>query len=197
MHKLASATIGVLILSTAGAFSQLITRPDPTPRLPPQAGQGIPVEDRQFISRAANLSEAEMEAGRLAFEKGNSPAIKEFGQRLVSEYEKLNQAVQELAKSNAVQVEPHPSKAQWQQELQRLGTLQAQGFDREFMKWQLQVHLALVKLYQTEASQSPETDLAKFAITSLTRIQRIFDQAKKLGSDLGASIDTVQAPPQY
>ena len=65
------------------------------------------------------------------------------------------------------------------------------------MKWQLQVHLALVKLYQTEASQSPETDLAKFAITSLTRIQRIFDQAKKLGSDLGASIDTVQAPPQY
>ena len=81
MRKLASATIGVLILSIAGAFSQLITRPDPTPRLPPQAGQGIPVEDRQFISRAANLSEAEMEAGRLAFEKGNSPAIKEFGQR--------------------------------------------------------------------------------------------------------------------
>ena len=67
-------------------------------------------------------------------------------------------------------MEPHPSKAQWRQELQRLGTLQAQGFDREFMKWQLQVHLALVKLYQTEASQSPETDLAKFAITSLTRI---------------------------
>jgi putative membrane protein len=197
MRKLASATIGVFILSNAGAFSQFITRPDPTPRLPPQAGQGLPVEDRQFIIRAIKLSEAQVEAGRLAAEKASTPAIKAFGQRLTTEYEKQRQAVAQLAQSKAVAVEEHPSKPQWQQELQQLGVLTGQEFDRAFLKWQLQMHLALVKLYQTEASQSPETDMAKFAITNLAKIQRVFDQAKRLGAEQGVSVDTVKAPPQY
>ena len=44
------------------------------------------------------------------------------------------------------------------------------------MAWQLQTHLALAELYQTEASNTSETELAKFAITSLNRIQARFDR---------------------
>lgn len=69
MRNLVSAAILILMLSSAAALAQVDIRPDPTPRLPPQAGQGLPVEDRQFISRAVNLSEAEIEAARLAADR--------------------------------------------------------------------------------------------------------------------------------
>ena len=77
-----------------------------------------------------------------------------------------------LRRAKRLRWREHPSKPQWQQELQQLGVLTDLEFDRAFLKWQLQMHLALVKLYQTEASQSPETDLAKFAITNLAQIRR-------------------------
>jgi predicted outer membrane protein len=115
----------------------------------------------------------------------------------VTEYEKQQQTVARLAQSKGVAMREHPSKPQWQLELERLAERTGQEFDRAFMKWQLQMHLALVNLYQAEASGSPETDMAKFAITTLVEIQRVFDQAKQLGAEQGVSIDTVKAPPQY
>jgi len=108
MRKLVIATLAMLALATATALSQGLTRPDPTPRLPPQAGQGLPVEETQFIIRAVNLSEAQIEAGRLASEKSSTPAIKAFGQRLVTEYEKQQQTVARLAQSKGVAVREHP-----------------------------------------------------------------------------------------
>ncbi len=81
--------------------------------------------------------------------------------------------------------------------MRRIGSLKGQEFDREYMSWQLRTHLALVNLYQTEASHSPELDLSKFAITTLVEIQRLFDQAKRLGAEYGVAIDTIKQPPQY
>ena len=40
-------------------------------------------------------------------------------------------------------------------------------------------------------------ELSKFAITTLNEIQKMFDQAKQLGTKQGVSIDTVRQPPQY
>ena len=75
--------------------------------------------------------------------------------------------------------------------------LSGQEFDREYLRWQLQMHLALVDLYQTEASQTPNSDLARFAILTLTAIQRRFDRAKQLGAEQGIAIGTIRQPPQY
>jgi putative membrane protein len=197
MRNWLPATAAILMLANTGALAQATLRPDPTPRVPQQAGQGLAAEDRQFISRAFNLSEAEIAAGRLAAEKASAPGIKEFAQRLVTEHEKLKGAVQQLAQKNGITIDPHASQSWWQGELQRIGNLSGPDFDREYMKWQLQTHLALVNLYQTQASASPQIELSKFAITTLEDIQKMFDQAKQLGAQLGVSINTVRQPPQY
>jgi predicted outer membrane protein len=197
MRNWLPATIAILMLTNTGAFAQANLRPDPTPRMPQQAGQGLPAEDRQFISRAFNLSEAEIAAGQLAIQKASAPGIKEFAQRLVTEHEKLKGEVQQIAQKNGITIDPHASQSWWQGELQRIGNLSGRDFDRDYMKWQLQTHLALVNLYQTQASASPQMELSKFAITTLEDIQKMFDQAKQLGAQQGVSIDTVRQPPQY
>lgn len=196
MRKLIFIT-AMILMAPGAALSQTSLLPDTPPRVPPQAGQGLPQEDRQFINRAFNLSEAEIEAGRLAAQKADTPALKDFGQRVAAAHEKLRQTVQQLAQKHDIRVEPHASREWWQGELKRIGGLQGQDFDRQYMDWQLKTHLALADLYQTQASQSPEQDLSKFAITGLAEIQKYFDEAKRLGGQYGVAIGTIKQPPQY
>jgi len=187
----------ILLLGSQQALGQANIRPETMPRLPPQPGQGLPLADQQFLGRAANLSEAEIEMGRLGAEKASSQGLKEISQQLATDHQKLRQSVQELAQKNRVTLQAHPSKQDWQRDLHRMRDLSGQEFDREYLRWQLQTHLALVDLYQTEASQTPETDLARFAIVTLTTIQHRFDRAKQLGAEQGVAIDTIRQPPQY
>ena len=44
------------------ARAQTRITPDPTPRLPPQPGQGMAVEDVRGLQRAARISDAQIEA---------------------------------------------------------------------------------------------------------------------------------------
>jgi predicted outer membrane protein len=197
MRKTLPAAAAILVLTGGAALGQANIRPDPTPRLPPQAGQGLPLEDRQLLERAVNLSEAEVEAGKLAAERSANPALKEFGQLMTAEHGKLRQSADEIARRNGIAVQPHASRDWWTGELRRIGGLAGPEFDREYLRWQLQAHLAMADLYQTQASHSALTDLSKFAITTLNLVQRHFDQAKRLGGQLGVAIDTVKQPPQY
>jgi predicted outer membrane protein len=197
MRKWLPVTGLILLLSNDAAFAQTSIRPDPTPRLPPQSGQGLPLEDRQFISRALNLSEAEIEAGRLAMQKASDPGIKEFSQRLATEHEKVRETLRQIAEKNGISVDPQASRPAWQGELQKIEGRSGADFDREYMTWQLHTHLATVNLYQVQASNTPQIELASFAITRLAEIQRLFDEAKRLGAKHGVAIETIKQPPQY
>jgi predicted outer membrane protein len=105
--------------------------------------------------------------------------------------------LRQLAEKNGITVDPSASQSKWQADLQRIEGLGGAEFDRDYMRWQLQTHLATVNLYQVQASNTPQMELASFAITRLAEIQRLFDQAKKLAARHGVAIDTVRQPPQY
>jgi len=187
----------MLSLTALPALPQANLRPDPAPRLPQQPGQGLALKDQQFIVRAANLSDAEIEAGKLAASKAPAADVKAFGERVAADHQKLRKAIADLAQKANVKVESHASRPTWQAELQRLQGLSGADFEREFLNWQLQVHLSLADMYQTQASNSPDTELAKFAIVSLKTVQDRFDEAKRLGGRYGLAANTIKQPPQY
>jgi predicted outer membrane protein len=187
----------IAALATGPALAQANLKPDTTPRLPPQAGQGLPFEDQQFLVRAANLSEAEAEAARLAIDKVSAGPVKEFAGHVAADHQKLREAAVSLAQKHQVKVEPHASRATWQADLARLRGQNGEAFERDFLQWQLQIHLSLVDLYQTEASNTPATELAQFAIVTLKEIQARFDEAKQLAAQRGITINTIRQPPQY
>lgn len=191
------STLAALLLAGSVALAQTNIRPDPTPRVPSQAGQGLPAEDQAFLSRASNLSAAQVELGKLAAQKGTDPGVNELGQNLVAEHEKLRQSLADLAKRSNAGVPAHESEAWWRGQTERLRGLSGQEFDREFVNLELQAGLALVSLYQVQASNTPQADLSKFAIVALLQIQKTFDRAKQLGGQFGLKVDTVRQPPQY
>lgn len=187
----------ILALASVQAMSQTSLKPETEPRLPPQAGQGLPLKDQQFIAQATDLSEAQIQAGQLAAEKAPAGPVKDFAAKLAADNEKLRKSLADLAQKNRTAIQPPASQPAWKADLQRLRGLSGPEFEREFLAWQLQMHVKLADLYQTQASSTPSTDLAQFAIVSLNRIQERFDEAKKLGAREGLTVDTVKQPPQY
>ena len=91
----------MLLFASQQALGQANIRPDTMPRLPPQPGQGLPIGDQRFLERAANLSDAEIEAGRLGAEKASSPGLKEISRQLTADHQKLRQSIQELAQKKS------------------------------------------------------------------------------------------------
>src|SRR5262245_19510452 len=61
--------------------------------------------DSSFIVTASSLGLLQVQLGKLAQQKGSSPAVKEFGQRMIAEYSKLNP---ELAAASKQAAYPSP-----------------------------------------------------------------------------------------
>ena len=184
-------------LACGPALAQANLKPDTTPRLPPQAGQGLPAEDQAFIVRAINLSEAEIEVTRLAVEKVPDGPLESLSEQLAADHQTLREAVTQLAQKHKVTIAPHPARADWQQDLQRFRTLGGEAFARDFLAWQLGIHLSLADLYQTQASNTAATELARFAIITLKQVQDRFEQVKQLAAPYGLTAATIKQPPQY
>jgi Domain of unknown function (DUF4142) len=72
-----------------------------------------------------------------------------------------------------------------------------QAFERSYLEQQLGVLRCLVELHQSEASQSPDQELARFAVRTLVPVREELDAANALGSRYGLRSDTLRNSPQY
>jgi predicted outer membrane protein len=195
----------MLLLATAAAcaggraFAQANLRPDPTPRVPPQPGQGLPAEDITYLQRADRLGRLAVEAGQLAAERAEAVDVKQFGTRMATDHARFQQGLAALAKARNVSL-PGQGEAETraQQALQALrSTGSGQAFERSYLEQQLGVLRALVELHQSEASQATDQELARFAITTLVPVRQELDAANALAGRYGLRSDTLRNPPQY
>lgn len=191
-------------LATGQVQAQSTLRPDPTPRLPPQPGQGLPLEDLRFLRDAAALSRTQVEvAGRVAG-KGGSEDISRFAGALVERHRALAQQIAALIQQHggleAAGPQPDADITQALRQLEATGSpgAAAEG-ERAFLTAELQVHPVLIRLYQAQASQSTDRGLARVAIVALVGIQEDFATATRLAAPLGLKPpdQTIANPPQY
>ncbi|GHD24348.1 DUF4142 domain-containing protein [Tianweitania populi] len=197
MPNKSTIVVASLLLSGAPALAQNSLKPDSTPALPVQEGQALPAADQDFLQHANNMSLAEIEAAKLGAEKASDPALKALSAELVSKHEALSKRLQEeAARFGTEDVKPDAGHA-WDADIQRLKSLDGEAFDKEYVSWQMRVHQGLVALYQKQASDTPQTELAKFAITTMNEIQQQFNGIKEAGAKFGLEVDAVGQPPQY
>ncbi len=184
----------LISLMPGTALAQAGIEPDPRPRLPPQPGQGLPVQDQAFLERAAVLSAAQIEAGRLAEERASDDRVRELAARLAGAHEAIAADVDALAADlDTTTGDPGAEAA----EAGALAGLEGEAFDRAWLEWQLRTHVELAALYQTEASHSPVTPLAGHAIRIFADIQEHMTAVRALAAEYGIRVDLSDQPPQY
>jgi predicted outer membrane protein len=187
----------ILPLLVGDAAGQANIVPDPSPRLPPQPGQGLPLEDLRFIERGMEQSAIQIEMGELAAEEASDEAFSQLGRQVAADHEQIRQKLTELAQRRGVAVAERAPNEAWRSAIDQLQRQSGEDFDQAFLDMQLKIGQQLVELYQTQASNSTDTGLASFAITTLVQLQQHFATAQQLGAQHGLSPETVEQPPQY
>jgi predicted outer membrane protein len=217
MHKIIALTLLSLTALSAPAWSQANIRPDPNPRVPPQPGQALPHEDALFLRQAALASQGQAELGLLAAEKAPDDEFRSLAQRITETHAKLAGDLKRLTDSRTLppadQLQPertdafgaagavsNPENARegmTREAVQALSGQNGETFGKGYVEAQLRLHDRLVDLYQTQASHTPDRELATFAITSLVLIQKDRDALRALAGRFGIEAAPAGQAIQY
>ncbi len=119
--------------------------------------------DRKFMEKAASGCMAEVKLGQLAMDKGSSPAVKEFGKRMVDDHGKANDELKQLAEKKSFTL-PTEMTAKDKATYDKLAKLSGDSFDKAYMDAMVKDHDQDVKEFKHEASASgADPDLKEWA----------------------------------
>ena len=122
--------------------------------------------DRKFMEKAAQGGMAEVELGKLAAQKAQSPQVKQFGQRMVDDHSKANDQLKKLASNKGVTLPTEMDRSS-KREMDKLSKLSGAEFDAEYMKHMVSDHKKDVSEFKSEASKAKDADLKQWAQTTL------------------------------
>jgi putative membrane protein len=176
-----AAIIGAvaLALSAAPAFAQsgqsgTQPRPNATKAQKHSSGKSATVKGaskQEFIRDAAQDDMAEVQLGQLAQQKGHSEAVKQLGQKLVTDHSNNQEQLKDLAKSANV-TWPASVNAKQKQLKQKLQGLNGEAFDRAYANAMVKDHKKAIAEFQTAANQSSDADVRAFAQKTLPVLQQ-------------------------
>ena len=127
------------------------------------AGCGAP-STADFVQKAATSDMYEVQAGKLAADKGQSDAVKQFGQQMVDAHSKTTEELASIVKTKNIKVDLPPKlDAKHQKLIEDLNSAAAQDFDKTYANQQVDAHQEAVHLFKKYASKGDDADVKQFA----------------------------------
>jgi putative membrane protein len=122
---------------------------------------------QKFITNAMEGDYAEIDVGKLAQEKGTSQAVKDFGQKLVTDHSAHLDKAKQLASQLGVK-DPGGASVMEKGEYLKLKILSGATFDRTFAKDMVSDHKKDIQAFQKQAAKTgPAADFAKESLPTL------------------------------
>jgi putative membrane protein len=192
---IAGTAIALAAQPLPAVLAQSGTPTPPTAEQPVQENQAQPQQnestqaelgeqDRTFVEEASAGNMAELGAARLAEEKAESDAVKEYAAMLTEDHtqagEELEQIAQEAGVTLATEI---PQDAQQAQE--KLAELSGAEFDQAFMEQMVTDHEKAVALYEKQASEGEHEALKQFASSTVDTLRTHLDQARQIERQMG------------
>jgi putative membrane protein len=148
---------------------------------------GLSQQDQTFVKEAGAGSLAEADAGRLAMERGGTPAIREFGRWMYTDHGIVaNNWLKAIMAAEHQPFQPTPT-AEQQQMQQRLERLSGRQFDREYTQAQVTDHEKTMPIFQTEARDGQNPMIKNFAQSMIPVLQEHLAEAKILAGETGVA----------
>ena len=139
--------------------------------------------DRTFVMKAAQGGMAEVEAGKVAQQKAQHDAVKQYAQRMVTDHGKANEELMSLAKSKDVDV-PGALDRQHRAHIDKMSRLSGPSFDREYMKHMVQDHRKTIADFEKQAKGGKDADLRKWADSKLPTLREHLKMAQDTQSQV-------------
>jgi putative membrane protein len=177
------AAVAVLACGLAGAPMLAQSHPGgmqtPTPSQPSTApGTQGPnqtlvnqqaMNDQQFLRKALEGGEAEVQLGQLAQQKSQSDDVKQFAQKMVDDHTQLNNQIEPIAKQLGVAEPKGPSKKD-KQLMEKLSALSGPQFDEEYIRAMVKDHKEDLREFKDEAQMTQDINVRRAATEGTTLI---------------------------
>jgi putative membrane protein len=171
----------ITALVFAGCTADVEQQVHPSPRdARPASSKDLASQDRDFIERAAQGSNAEISMGKVAPARALRPEVAALGRLMVTDHTAINEQLGMIAKKKGIVLPT--SLGEQQQSFDRIVDLKRETFDREFVRALIESHQQAVLLYEGEAAGGVDADVRAFASATLPKIEAHLAHAKSLAA---------------
>jgi putative membrane protein len=129
-----------------------------------------PLSDKEFVAMASQGGMTEVELGKVAGEKGDSSAVKDFGARMVKDHTQANDELKGIADKKGLPI-ASSLDARHQAMVDRMSKLSGPAFDKAYVNGMVRDHDKTVALFKQEAESGQDPDLKAFASKTLPTLE--------------------------
>lgn len=126
--------------------------------------------DQNFVTRAAESGLAEVMAGQLAEQKGDS-SVRMIGERMVRDHTKVNDAMKAKAQMMALSLPTAPSPSEQAQYTALRNATGTAAFDHLYLADQRKAHIEAIALFGNEARKGENPELKSLARQTLPALR--------------------------
>ncbi len=154
--------------------------------LPLVASAAAMSPDEAFYKDAAEGGLAEVEQGKLAQEKGQSQAVREFGALMVHDHSAANEKLKAVAASRGVDLPGSPGIAEMAS-IDKLKMLSGDTFDTSYVKGMVKDHEKDIAAFRREAQDGKDPDAKAFAAKTLPTLEGHLKKIRSIASSSGVA----------
>ena len=180
-HKSMVHAAGVVLLFSMSTFAQDATKPAEDK---PTAAKTASM-DQKFVTKAAQGGIAEVDLGNVAKQNGATDAVKQFGERMVTDHSKANDELKSLAQQKSWKLPAAPTASEKSKQ-ERLAKMSGAAFDKAYMRDMVMDHQNDVKEFQKCASSCSDPDLKAWAAKTVPTLEDHLKMAQDAAKQVGA-----------
>lgn len=140
-------------------------------------------EGSDFVKEAVKGSMLEVELGEIAQQKASSQAVKDFGQRMVTDHGEANAELKALATEMNIDI-PTSLPDDAQEDIDKLSQLSGQEFDKEYMSMMVEEHNKDVKAFEDASEKVENAAIRNFASATLSILKEHQQMADSINQQL-------------
>ena len=149
-----------------------------------------------FLKQAAEINLGEVQLGKLAEQKGNNPAIRDFGKRMVEDHTRAEDNLRQIAQKQGVTLPTSAGQHEAMLQQQLSGAKGAQ-FDQIYIEHMLSGHKGAIDAFENEIEHGSNPAIKGYAENTLSVIQDHIRIAEDVAGKMGLSgAQGLQSPPK-
>ena len=153
----------------------------------------LSARDYKFLKEAASGGMTEVQFGELAKTKGTDQSVKTFGERMVTDHQRANDELKQIASSKGATIPSEVSHSE-RTSIDKLQKATGAEFDKEFARAMVKDHKKDVKDFKDAVDDVKDPELKAFAQKTLGTLQEHLrmaeDMAKTVKVETASSTTT-------
>jgi putative membrane protein len=142
--------------------------------------------DQAFLKEAAQGNTAEIEMGTLAEKDASNAAVKQFGERMVTDHSKLGEEARKVATKTSIVLPSGPGSMD-HAEYTRLAAKTGTDFDKAYITEMIKDHQHDIAAFEKEANSGSNADIKSFASQALPTLREHLRMAESAAKQIGIS----------